>query len=167
MVSEHDTRQLWEILITFEEEQNITYRRRRYRSVEDRTCEMDARKRIAINPTDEVSKEDMLVKGLMKTLQDLAERQRETREFMGKLATYTFANRHGEERVESSSKDLLDEGRNSTKSNHEVITPRTNPQARPQDFNEIPRSTMPKFLGPPETGIGGNFEQELTLIVYF
>ncbi len=60
-------------LMTFEEEQNITYRRRRYRSVEGRTSEMgdSPGKNTTTNPTNE--KEDYMIKGLVKVLQDLAD----------------------------------------------------------------------------------------------
>ena len=153
--------------MSFEEQQNITYKRRRYRSVEThregRTGEMgDSQGK---NPADE--KEDILIKGLLKALQDLAEGQKETREFMGKLATYTFGNKLGEGKGESSSKGTLDEGRNSAKSHIEVITSRTNPQNRPHEYSDIPRTTMPRFLEPHETGTGGHFEQDEPLTAYF
>ncbi len=60
----------------------------------------------------------------------------------------------------------MEEGTNSTKPNFEVITSRTNPQNRPQDYSEIPRSTMLKFLGPAKTGAGGQVEQDEPLTVY-
>ena len=86
---------------------------------------------------------------------------------MGKIASYSLGGKHSKDRGDCNSKGPLDEGRNSTKSNIEVITSRTNLQNRPYDYGDIPRSTMPKFLGPPETGIGGQVEQDEPLTVYF
>jgi hypothetical protein len=76
VVSEHDPRQLWATLMTEEGQQNIIYKRRRYRSLEGRGEEMeDTPGKNANLPED---KEDCLIKGLMKALQDIAEGQRET-----------------------------------------------------------------------------------------
>ena len=110
------------------EGKNITYRRRRYRSLEGRTGEMrdSSGKNTTTNPTYE--KEDYVIRGLLKVLQDLADGQKETREVMGKIASYSLGSKHGEDRGERSNKGTLDEGRNSTKSNIEVITSRTNSQ---------------------------------------
>ena len=155
MVSEHDARQLWEALMTEEGHQNITYRRRRYRSLEGITGEMEDNLRKNTNTGLTDDKEDCLIRGLMKVLQDLEDGQKETREFMGKVTGYTLGSKNGEDRGESSSRGLLDEGKNPTKPHIEVITSRTNPQNRPHDYSEIPRSTTPKLLGPPETGTGG------------
>jgi len=47
-------------------------------------------------------REDGLIKGLMKALQDIAEGQRETREFMGRITGYALGSKHGEGRGESS-----------------------------------------------------------------
>ena len=112
-------------------------------------------------------KEDSLIKGLMKALQDIVESQRETREFMGRVTGYALGSKHGEERGESSERGQMEEGGNTHKPHIEVITSRTNPQNRPHDYSEIPRSTMPKFLGPPETGTRGQVEQDEPLAAYF
>ncbi len=117
--------------------------------------------------TTSAKKEDLVIKGLMKVLQDLADGQKETREFMGKIISYSLGGKHNEDKGESSYKGPLEEGRNSTKPNFEVITSRTNPQNRPQDYSEIPRLTMPKFLGPAETGAGGEVKQDEPVTVYF
>ncbi len=77
---------------------------------------------------------------------------------MGKITHYFLGDKYSEDKGERSNKGPLEEGRKSTKPNFEVITSRTNPQNRPQDYSEIPRSTMPKFLGPVETGAGGKVE---------
>ena len=99
MVSEHDLGQLWATLMTEEGLQNITYRRRRYRSIEEREEEMEDTPRKNANLTED--REDGLIKGLMKALQDIAEGQRETREFMGRITGYALERKHGEERGES------------------------------------------------------------------
>ena len=66
MVSEHDLGQLWATLMTEEGLQNITYRCRRYRSVEGREEEMeDTPGKNANLPED---REDGLIRGLMKAL---------------------------------------------------------------------------------------------------
>ena len=66
MVSEHDLGQLWATLMTEEGLQNITYRHRRYRSVEGREQEMgDTPGNNANLPKD---REDGLIRGLMKAL---------------------------------------------------------------------------------------------------
>jgi hypothetical protein len=165
VVSEHDLGQLWATLMTEEGLQNITYRRRRYRSVEGREEEMgDTPGNNANLPED---REDGLIRGLMKALQDIAEGQRETREFMGRITGYALGSKHGEERGESSKRGQMEEGGNTHRPHIEVITSRTGPQNRPHDYSEIPRSTMPKFLGPPETGTGGQVEQDEPLAAYF
>jgi hypothetical protein len=75
-------------LMTEEGLKNITYRRKRYRSVEGREEEMgDTPGNNANLPED---KEDGLIRGLMKALQDIAKGQRETREFMGKITSYAL-----------------------------------------------------------------------------
>ena len=51
--------------------QNITYRRRRYRSVEGREAEMEDTPRNNANLPED--REDGLIGGLMKALQDIAE----------------------------------------------------------------------------------------------
>jgi hypothetical protein len=61
----------------------------------------------------------------------------------------------------------MEEGGNTHRLHVEVITSRTGPQNCPQDYSKIPRSTMPKFLGPPETGTGGKVEQDEPLAAYF
>ena len=125
MVSEHDARQLWAVLMTEEGQQNITYRRRRYRSLEGRKEEMEDTPRKNTNTSLTDDKEDCLIKGLMKALQDIADGQRETREFMGRVTGYTLGSKHGEYKGESSSRGLLDEGKNPIKPHIEVITSRT------------------------------------------
>jgi hypothetical protein len=76
VVSEHVLGQLWATLMSEEGLQNITYRRRRYRSVEGREEEMEGTPGKNANlPKD---REDGLFRGLMKALQDIAEGQRET-----------------------------------------------------------------------------------------
>jgi len=134
-----------------------------YRSLEGRIEDMEE----SPKKTTADEKDDLFLKGLMKVLQDLADGQRETREFMGKITNYSLGGKNKEDKGESSDKGPLEEGRNSTKTNFEVITSRTNPQNRPQDYSEIPRSTMPKFLGPAETGAGGQIEQDEPLTAYF
>jgi hypothetical protein len=74
VVLEHVLGQLWATLMTKEGMQNITCRR--YRSVEGREEEMgDTPGNNANLPED---REDGLIRGLMKALQDIAEGQRET-----------------------------------------------------------------------------------------
>jgi hypothetical protein len=51
--------------------QNITYRRRRYRNVEGREAEMEDTPRNNANLPED--REDGLIRGLMKALQDIAE----------------------------------------------------------------------------------------------
>jgi hypothetical protein len=165
VVSEHVLGQLWATLMSEEGLQNITYRRRRYRSVEGREEEMEGTPGKNANLSED--REDGLFRGLMKALQDIAEGQRETREFMGRITSYALGSKHGEERGESSKRGQMEEGGNTHKPHIEVITSRTNPQNRPQDYSEIPRSTMPKFLGPQETGTGGQVEQDEPLAAYF
>jgi hypothetical protein len=76
--------------------QNITYRRRRYRSVEGREAEMeDTPLNNANLPED---REDGLIRGLMKALQDITEGQRGTREFMGRITGYALGSKHSEEK---------------------------------------------------------------------
>jgi hypothetical protein len=60
VVSEHDPRQLWATLITEEGQQNITYRRRRYRSLEGREEEMEDTPGKNANLTED--REDGLIK---------------------------------------------------------------------------------------------------------
>jgi len=43
-------------------------------------------------------REDGLIRGLMKALQDIAEGQRETQEFMGRITGYALGSKHGEEK---------------------------------------------------------------------
>jgi hypothetical protein len=78
-------------------------------------------------------KEDGLIKGIMKALQDIAEGQRETQEFMGRIIGYSLGSKHGEERGDNSKRGQMEEGRNTHKPHIEVITSRTNPQNRPHD----------------------------------
>jgi hypothetical protein len=86
---------------------------------------------------------------------------------MGRITRYTLGNKHGEEKGESSSRGQMEEGKNTHRPHIEVITSRTNPQNRPHDYSEIPRTTMPKFLGPPETGTGRQVEQDEPLAAFF
>jgi hypothetical protein len=86
---------------------------------------------------------------------------------MGRIIGYAFGSKHGEERGESSKRGQMEEGENTHKPHIEVITSSTNPQNLPHNYNEIPRSTMPKLLGPPETGTGGQVEQDEPLAAYF
>jgi hypothetical protein len=86
---------------------------------------------------------------------------------MGRITGYALGSKHGEERGESSKRGQMEEGGNTHKPHIEVITYRTNPQNLPHDYSEIPRSTMPKFLGPPETSTGGQVEQDEPLAAYF
>jgi hypothetical protein len=74
---------------------------------------------------------------------------------MGRITGYALGRKHGEERGESSQRGQMEEGGNTHKPHIEVITSRTSPQNCPHDYSEIPISTMPKFLGPQETGTGG------------
>jgi len=74
---------------------------------------------------------------------------------MGRIIGYALGSNHGEERGERSKRGQMEEGGNTHKPHIEAITSRTNPQNRPHDYSEIPRSTMANFLGPPETGTGG------------
>jgi hypothetical protein len=104
VVSEHDFGQLWATLMTEEGTQNITYRRRRYRSVEGRREEMEDTPGKNANASLTGDKEDCLIKGLMKALQDIAEGQRETREFVGRITSYALGSKHGEEKEESSNR---------------------------------------------------------------
>jgi hypothetical protein len=76
VVSKHDFGQLWVTLMTEEGLQNITYRRRRYRSVEGREEEMEDTPGKNANLTE--GREDGLIKGIMKALQDIVEGRRET-----------------------------------------------------------------------------------------
>jgi hypothetical protein len=76
--------------MTEEGTQNITYRRRRYRIVEGRREEMEDTPGKNANASLTGDKEDCLIKGLMKALQDIAEGQRETREFMGRITGYAL-----------------------------------------------------------------------------
>jgi hypothetical protein len=110
-----------------------------HRSVEGREEEMEDTPGNNANLLED--REDGLIKGLMKALQDIAEGQRETQEFMGKITGYALGRKHGEERGESSKRGQMEEGGNTHKPHIEVITSRTNPQNRPHDYSEIPRST--------------------------
>ena len=69
MVSEHDLGQLWATLMTEEGLQNITYRRRRYRSIEGREEDMEGI--LGNNAHLPEDREDGLFRGLMKALQDI------------------------------------------------------------------------------------------------
>jgi hypothetical protein len=133
VVSEHDLGQPWATLMTEEGLQNISYRRRRYRSVEGRGEEMEDTPKKNTNLTED--KEDGLIRGLMKALQDIAECQRETREFMGRITGYALGSKHGEERGECSKRGQMEEGGNTHNPHIEVITSRTNPQNHPHDYS--------------------------------
>jgi hypothetical protein len=125
VVSEHDLGQLWATLMSEEGLQNITYRRRRYRSVEGREEEMEGT--LGKNANLPEDREDGLFRGLMKALQDIAEGQRETREFMGRITGYALGSKHGEEKGESSKRGQMEEGGNTHRPHMEVITSRTGP----------------------------------------
>jgi hypothetical protein len=68
-----------------------------------------------------------LIRGLMKALQDIAEGQRETREFMGRITGYALGSKHGEERGESNKRGQMEDGENTHRPHDEVIASRTNP----------------------------------------
>ena len=74
---------------------------------------------------------------------------------MGKITTYAFGNKNGEGGSGSSAEGE----KNTIKSHKEVITSCTNPQNRPHEYADPPRSTMPKLLDSQVTGTRGQVEQ--------
>jgi hypothetical protein len=68
VVSEHGSRQLWATPMTEEGLQNITYRRRRFRSLEGRREDMEEIPRRNTNAGLRDDKEDCLIKGLTQAL---------------------------------------------------------------------------------------------------